>query len=219
MWTESRVMRLIFKVAYRMPNSLNIRNHAHFSVLIKNYVIIRLFLHTHLTVWQRGICSHFYFWWYQGLNSGPPPWATPHVLFYDGLFWDRVLRTICPGWLQTTILLISVSWVTRITDVSYQCPASYYDFLKLVIIRSIHSWKNSSDQKLHVKYGIYLEIICIPDVNIESLLKHIFAKSSHGFHDPSILSGSVDFQCSQKPDKVLGFQIQGKLFCKDDIWR
>jgi hypothetical protein len=151
MWTESRVMRLIFKVTYRMPNSLNIRNHAHLSVLIKNYVIIRLFLHTHLTVWQRGICSHFYFWWYQGLNSGPPPWATPHVLFYDGLFWDRVLRTICPGWLQTTILLISVSWVTRITDVSYQCPASYYDFLKLVIIRSIHSWKNSSDLEIALK--------------------------------------------------------------------
>jgi hypothetical protein len=29
--------------------------------------------------------------------------------FCDGFFWDRVLRTICLGWLQTTIL-ISASW-------------------------------------------------------------------------------------------------------------
>jgi hypothetical protein len=38
-------------------------------------------------------------------------------------FWDRVSRTICPGWLWTVILLISASWVARITGVSHQCLA------------------------------------------------------------------------------------------------
>jgi hypothetical protein len=41
--------------------------------------------------------------------------------FCDGLFWDRVSWTICLGWLWTAILLISASWVDRITDVSHQC--------------------------------------------------------------------------------------------------
>jgi hypothetical protein len=35
------------------------------------------------------------------------------------VFWDRVSRTICLGWLQTTILLISASWVARITGKSH----------------------------------------------------------------------------------------------------
>jgi hypothetical protein len=35
-----------------------------------------------------------------------------------------VLRTICPGWPRTLILLISASQVTRIIDVSHWHPAS-----------------------------------------------------------------------------------------------
>jgi hypothetical protein len=34
-------------------------------------------------------------------------------------FQDRVSRTICSGWLWTLILLISASWVARITGVRY----------------------------------------------------------------------------------------------------
>jgi hypothetical protein len=49
--------------------------------------------------------------WYWGLNSGATPWATPPFLFCDGFYRDRVFKTICPGWLWTTTLLISVSWV------------------------------------------------------------------------------------------------------------
>jgi hypothetical protein len=60
---------------------------------------------------------------YWGLNSGTTPWATPPALFYDGSFWDRVSQTICPGWSQTEILLISASWVVRITGLSHQCLA------------------------------------------------------------------------------------------------
>jgi hypothetical protein len=57
----------------------------------------------------------FLFLRYWNLNSGPTPWATPHALFCDGFCWDRVEQTICPGWLQTAILLISASWVARTT--------------------------------------------------------------------------------------------------------
>jgi hypothetical protein len=35
--------------------------------------------------------------------------------FLDGCFWVRVSQTISLGWLWTTILLISASWVARIT--------------------------------------------------------------------------------------------------------
>jgi hypothetical protein len=47
------------------------------------------------------------------------------VLFCDGFIWDRVSWTICPG-LWTTILLISASWVARITCVSHQSPATLH---------------------------------------------------------------------------------------------
>jgi hypothetical protein len=40
-----------------------------------------------------------------------------------GFFWDRVLQTVYPGWLGTAILLISASWVAKITGVSHWCSA------------------------------------------------------------------------------------------------
>jgi hypothetical protein len=36
------------------------------------------------------------------------------------------LQTISLGWLWTVILLISASWVARITGVSHRCPARMY---------------------------------------------------------------------------------------------
>jgi hypothetical protein len=41
--------------------------------------------------------------------------------FWEGFFLDRVLQTICPGWLQTSVFLISASLVGRITDMSHWC--------------------------------------------------------------------------------------------------
>jgi hypothetical protein len=35
------------------------------------------------------------------------------------VLWDRVLQTICPGWLRTVILLISASRVARIMGLCY----------------------------------------------------------------------------------------------------
>jgi hypothetical protein len=44
--------------------------------------------------------------------------------FCDGYFQDRVLRTICLVWLWATILLISASWVPKITGMSHQRPVT-----------------------------------------------------------------------------------------------
>jgi hypothetical protein len=44
-------------------------------------------------------------------------------IFVMGFFQDRVLQTICPGWLPTVILLIFAFWVARITGVSHWCLA------------------------------------------------------------------------------------------------
>jgi hypothetical protein len=43
--------------------------------------------------------------------------------FCVGYFLDRVSRTICLGWAQTKILLISASRVARITRLSHWYPA------------------------------------------------------------------------------------------------
>jgi hypothetical protein len=42
--------------------------------------------------------------------------------FCDGYFRDTILWTIYLGWLWTTILLISASWVARITGMSHWLP-------------------------------------------------------------------------------------------------
>jgi hypothetical protein len=63
--------------------------------------------------------TEFFFFQYWGLNSGPTPWATLPTLFVMGFFWNRVSWTFfVQGWLQTVILLISASWIARITGVS-----------------------------------------------------------------------------------------------------
>jgi hypothetical protein len=45
--------------------------------------------------------------------------------FCDSYFQDRVSQTTCLGWLRTSILLISASWVARITGMSHWCPALF----------------------------------------------------------------------------------------------
>jgi hypothetical protein len=79
------------------------------------------------------ILSVSFFLWYWVLNSRSTPGATPPALFCDGFFfWDRVSQTICLGWLQNVILLISASWVAKITGVSHQhsaFPNSHFPLL------------------------------------------------------------------------------------------
>jgi hypothetical protein len=44
--------------------------------------------------------------------------------FCEGFFWDRILQTICQGWLWTSVLLIAAFWIASITGVSHRCPGS-----------------------------------------------------------------------------------------------
>jgi hypothetical protein len=68
------------------------------------------------------ICLFIYLQ-YWGLNSGL-------------ISQDRILWTICPGWLPNVILLISASWVARITGVSHQrCCVYYFLFRKKISIK------------------------------------------------------------------------------------
>jgi hypothetical protein len=66
------------------------------------------------------IIFFFFFLQYWGLNSRPTSWTTPPALFFVKFFSRWAHRTICLGWLWTVILLISASWVARITGVSHQ---------------------------------------------------------------------------------------------------
>jgi hypothetical protein len=59
------------------------------------------------------------------------------ALFCDGFLQDRVSKTICLGWLQTSNLLISASCIPRITGVCHQHLANIpydlaYDFTYLI---------------------------------------------------------------------------------------
>jgi hypothetical protein len=66
----------------------------------------------------------FFFGWTWVWTQVQTTWATPPALSVKVfIFWDTLSQTICPGWLWTTILLISASWVARITGVSHWPPA------------------------------------------------------------------------------------------------
>jgi hypothetical protein len=88
---------------------------------------LRNFVGQDLNSWLCTCKAHAqnFFLWYWDLNWGP---CTLHLLyclshtsspFCSGYFGDGVLRTICLGWLQTLILLISASQLARIIDVNH----------------------------------------------------------------------------------------------------
>jgi hypothetical protein len=93
--------------------------------------------------------THVVFWfffflcgtgaWTQGLHL--EPFHQP--FFVKGFFEIGSRRTMCLGWLGTSILLISASWLARITGMSHQSPATcsflynfLYLFLQLVFVRN-----------------------------------------------------------------------------------
>jgi hypothetical protein len=57
--------------------------------------------------------------------------CSPGSFCIGGVFWDGVLQTICLGWLQAAILLISVSWVARIIGVSHRRKAAILFLISL----------------------------------------------------------------------------------------
>jgi hypothetical protein len=60
---------------------------------------------------------------YWGLNSGPSPWATPPALFGEEFFGIGSHELFTWAGFEPWSLMISASWVARITGVSCQCPA------------------------------------------------------------------------------------------------
>jgi hypothetical protein len=60
--------------------------------------------------------------WIQGLHLEP----LHQPYFCEGFFEVGFRRTIYLVWLWTAILLISASWVARITGVSHQCPPVWW---------------------------------------------------------------------------------------------
>jgi hypothetical protein len=54
--------------------------------------------------------------------------------FCVGFFWGRVSWTVCPGWLRTVILLISASWVARITGMSHlTCVLNSFMWIQVTV--------------------------------------------------------------------------------------
>jgi hypothetical protein len=86
--------------------------------------------------------------WTQGLHT---PWVTPPALFFCiGYFWDRVSRSLfAQGWLRTTILLLSASWVTRIIGMSHWHPAFFRFWIKESLHQMYHGYTLQSDFPSH----------------------------------------------------------------------
>jgi hypothetical protein len=75
------------------------------------------------------------------LKSRSTPWVTSPAPFCERLFQDSVSQTICPGWFRTAILLISASWVARITGANHWHPARSFAFTEFVSRQfQTHSW-------------------------------------------------------------------------------
>jgi hypothetical protein len=64
------------------------------------------------------------------------------------VFWDRVSWNYLPGWLWTSIILISASWVARMTGMSHRCLTAFlilksyspYPFCREVELADSYQW-------------------------------------------------------------------------------
>jgi hypothetical protein len=99
-------------------------------------------------VWTQGLCL---------LGMCSTTWVSPPALLCVGYFQDRVLQTLCLDWLWTEILLISASWVSRITDISHQHPAIKFHLAILFLL-----FKN-----------FFLEMLTKREINKNQVNKHI----------------------------------------------
>jgi hypothetical protein len=105
-------------------------------------------------------------------------WATLSSLFFCvlGIFEiGRVSWTVCPGWLPTVILLISASWVARITGVSHRrlAQAICFNCLSFVHIFNFSSvylnildifilcFLNNFSSKLHTHSSSFVFSLCL----------------------------------------------------------
>jgi hypothetical protein len=64
-------------------------------------------------------CTHWHLFFFFFCGTGTWTQGLHLETLHQPYFWDRVLQTICPGWLQTSTHLISASWVARIMACFY----------------------------------------------------------------------------------------------------
>jgi hypothetical protein len=110
-----------------------------------------LMLLTALSVIYENSFKLDFFFAYRALNSGShtykagtlplEPLHQPFIV--KGFFQDRVLKTICLGWLWTSILLISASRVGWITGVSTGDQLKLYSYVILWAVSSIPVQKHT----------------------------------------------------------------------------
>jgi hypothetical protein len=108
-------------------------------ILSQVHFIIYLFIYLFIYFGSRA--------WTQGLHLKPL-----HQPFFVMGFFDRDSWTICLGWLWSTILLISASWVARITGLLHQRLAFAYfliGFLLSFLFFSVASCPCSCDPIYH----------------------------------------------------------------------
>jgi hypothetical protein len=86
--------------------------------------------------WRICLCIFFliYFLQYWSLNSGPTSWVILLARFCDEFFEIGSHELFPWGWLWATILLISASWVARITGTS----------ICIILIKIFPHWSGSS---------------------------------------------------------------------------
>jgi hypothetical protein len=106
-----------------------------------------------VTVATKGSKNSFFlrFW---GLNLGPTPSATLPVHFCDGFSRDQCSWAVCPGWLLTMILLISASWLARITGLSHWHPAKNSLLIKSGILLGTSVWFCSQIVFIFLRQGL-----------------------------------------------------------------
>jgi hypothetical protein len=83
-------------------------------------------------------------------------WVTPPSPFFCvEYFQNKVLWIICQGWLQTSIFLISASWVAKITAVSHPQLACFILWDRMSICSSNCSWTHDIPTSASWVLGIY----------------------------------------------------------------
>jgi hypothetical protein len=104
---------------------------------------------------------------YCSLNSGPTPWATPPALFCDGFFEIGSHKLFSLGWLQTTILMITASWVARITGMNHWYLATH-NFYHLCDPHPWHSCPVAADQTIRCRGSLSFALDFCPDLNLHT---------------------------------------------------
>jgi hypothetical protein len=130
--------------------------------------------------------------WTQGLHLEP----LHQPIFCEGFLEIGSWGTICLGWLQTTILLISASWIVRIASMSHWHLA---EWLILIILYLKWCSEVSIDQLtlyayqkvVHLKIDsntVYLKPVHLR-VNLNSVHSNSPLVQAYGF----LFSGSINF--------------------------